>query len=119
MRKDPLTPKYIRVEVRIGLITRKVIRTEVIGQTVETEDSMEIIGLDKAIETIIFKGTLENMEDKIVEENLEMIGVMIIIEAGIGQEKGHLQEIIVIIGIEIPVTVHQGQDLELEQVEIG
>ena len=33
------------------------------------------------------------MEDKIVEENIEMIGVMIIIEVGIGQEKGHLQEL--------------------------
>ena len=51
---------------------------------------MEIIDLDKAIETIIFKGILEDMEDKIVEENIEMIGVMIIIEAGIGQERGHL-----------------------------
>ena len=39
---------------------------------------MEIIGLDKAIETIIFEGTLEDMEDKIVEENIEMIGIMTI-----------------------------------------
>ena len=55
---------------------REVIRTGVIGQTVETEDSMEIIGLDKAIETIIFEGTLEDMEEKIVEENVEMIVVL-------------------------------------------
>ena len=75
---------------------------------------MEIIGLDKAIETIIFEGTLEDMEDKIVEENIEMT----IIEAGIGQEKRHLQEVMVIIGIEVPVTVDQGQDLELVQIEI-
>ena len=118
MGKDPSNPKYIRVEVRIGLITREVIKTEVIGQTVETEDSMKIIGLDKAIETIIFEGKPEDMEDKIVEENIEMIGVMIIIEAGIGQEKGHLQEMMVVIGIEVPVTVDQGQDLELGQIEI-
>ena len=59
------------------------------------------------------------MEDKIVEENIEMIGVMIIIEVGIGQEKGHLQESMVILGIEVPVTVDQGQDLELVQIEIG
>ena len=59
------------------------------------------------------------MEDKIVEENIEMIGVMIIIEVGIGQEKGHLQEIMVILGIEVPVTEDQGQDLELVQIEIG
>ena len=90
MRKDPSNPKYIGVEVRIGLITREVIRTKVIGQTVETEDSMKIIGPDKAIETIIFEGTPEDTEDKTVEENIEMIGVIIIIEAGIGQEKGHL-----------------------------
>ena len=43
---------------------------------------------------------------------------MIIIEAGIGQEKGHLQEVVVIIGIEVPVTVDQGQELELVQIEI-
>ena len=82
MRKDPSNPKYIRVEARIDHTTMEVIRTEVIGQTVETEDSMEIIGLDKAIETIIFEGTPEVMEDKIVEENIEMIYAMIIIEVG-------------------------------------
>ena len=64
-----------------------------VGQTVETEDSMEIIDLDKTIETTIFKGTLEDMEDKIVEENMEIIGAMIITEAGIGQEKGHFKEL--------------------------
>ena len=47
-----------------------------------------------------------------------MIGLMIIIEAGIGQEKGHLQEIMVMIGIEVPVTVDQCQYLELAQIEI-
>ena len=79
---------------------------------------MEIVGLDKIIETI-FKGTPEDMEDKIVEENIEIIGVMIIIEAEIGWEKGHLQEIMVVIGIEVPVTVDQGHDLELVQIETG
>ena len=110
MRKDPSNPKYIKVDARIGLITREVIRTEVIGQIVETEDNMEMIGLDKAIKTIIFKGILEN---------IEMIGVMTMIEAEIGQEKGHLQEVMVIIGIEVPVTVNQGQDPELVQIEKG
>ena len=52
---------------------------------------MEIIDLDKTIETTIFEGTLEDMEDKIVEENIGIIGAMIIIEAGIGQEKEHSQ----------------------------
>ena len=119
MRKDPLNPKYTKIEARVDHIIREVIRIEIISQTVETEGSMEIIDLGKIIETITFKGTLEDMSDKIVEENIEMIGIMIIIEAGIGQEKGHLQEIMVIIGIEVPVTVDQGQDLELVQIEIG
>ena len=48
---------------------------------------MEIIDLDKTIEATIFEGTLENMEDKAVEENIGIIGTMIIIEAGRGQEK--------------------------------
>ena len=79
---------------------------------------MEIIDLDKTIETTIFEGTLEDMEDKIVEENMGIIGAMIITEAGIGQEKGHSQGIMVTIGIEVPVTVDQGLDLELVLIEI-
>ena len=113
--KRPFKPQVYKSRGQNMSITREVIRTEVIGQTVETEDSMEIISLDKAIETIIFEGTLEDKE----KENIEMIGIMIIIEAGIGQEKGHLQEIMVIIGIGVPVTVGQSQDLELAQIEIG
>ena len=63
MRKDPSNPKYIKAEVptprvRIGPIIKEVIRIEVVGQTVETEDSMEIIDLDKTIETTIFERTL-------------------------------------------------------------
>ena len=117
--KRPFKPRYIRVEVRTGPITREVIRIEVVDQTVETEDSMETIGLDKIIGTAIIKGTLENMEDKIIEENIGIIGAMNIIEARIGQEKGHSQGIMATIGIEVPVTVGQGQDLELVLTEIG
>ena len=80
---------------------------------------MEIIDLDKTIETTMFKGTLEDMEDKIAEENIGIIGIMIILEAGIDQEKGHSQGIMVTIGIEVPVTVDQGQDPELVLIEIG
>ena len=78
-----------------------------IGQTVETEDSMEIIVLNssKTIETTISERTLEDMEDKILEENTGIIGVMIIIEVGIDWEKGHSQGIMVIIGIEVQVIV--------------
>ena len=82
MRRDPSNPKYIKAEVRIGPIIKEVIRIEVVGQTVETDNSMGIIDLDKTIETTIFEGTLEDMEDKIVEEDIGIIGAMVIIEAG-------------------------------------
>ena len=38
---------------------------------------------------IIFEGTLGDLEDKIIEENAEIIGALNITEAEIGQEKGH------------------------------
>ena len=80
---------------------------------------METIDLDKTIETIIFEGTLEDMEDKIIEENTETIGAMNITKAEIGQEKGHSQGIMVTIRIEVPVTVDEDQDLELVLTGIG
>ena len=43
------------------------------------------------------------MEDKIVEKAIEIIGVMVTIEVGTEQEKGHFQGIIAIIGIEVQV----------------
>ena len=87
MRKDPSNPKYTKEEVptprfRIGPIIKEVIRIEVVGLTVETEDSMEIINLDKTIETTILEGTLEDIEDKVAEEHIGIIGTMITIEAG-------------------------------------
>ena len=75
---------------------------------------MEIIDLDKTIETTTFEGTLEDMEDRIIEQNIETIGAMNTTEAEIDQEKGHFQGI----GIEVPVIVNQGQDLELVLTEI-
>ena len=116
MRKGPLNPKYIRVEVRIDLITREVIRT---GQTVGTGDNIQAAGPDKTIETVIFKEKLEGMQDKIIGEDIEMIDIMITIEAGTDQKKGHSQEIIVVVEIEVQVTVDQDQDLELVQIETG
>ena len=116
MRKGPLNPKYIRVGVGIGLIIREVIRT---GQIAGTGDSIQVVGPDRTIETAIFEGTLEGMVDKILEEVIELIDIMITIEAGKDQEKGHLQEIIVVAEIDVQVTVDQDQDLELVQIEIG
>ena len=60
----------------------------------------------------------EGMEDKIIEEDIEMIDIMIKIEAGIDQEKGHSQEIIIAVEIEVQVIVDLGQDPELVQIEI-
>ena len=80
---------------------------------------MEITDLDRTIETTIFEETLEDMEGKVVKENIGIIDVMIITEAGIGQEKGHSQGIMATIGIEVPVIADQGQDLELVLIEIG
>ena len=116
MRRGPLNPKYIKVEVRIGLITRKAFRT---GQIVGIGDSTQIVGLGKTIETVVFEECLEAMEDKIIEEDIEMIDTMITIQEGTGQEKGHLQGIIVVAEIEVQVTVDLGQAPELVQKEIG
>ena len=81
---------------------------------------MEIIDTDssKTIETTIFERTLEDMEDKIVEENTEITVMTIIIEVGIDQGRGHSEETMAIIGIEVQVLVDQDQDLELALIEI-
>ena len=42
------------------------------------------------------------MVDRIIEEVIEMIDIMITTEVGVDQEKGHLQEIIVVAEIEVP-----------------
>ena len=67
----------------------------------------EVINPDfiKITEGTIFEKTLRHMEDKIVEENMEMIGMLVTKEVGTDQEKGHFQEIIAIIGIEVQVIV--------------
>ena len=57
------------------------------------------------------------MEDKTVEENTEIIGVMVTIEVGIDQEKDHSQGIMAIIGIDVQVIVDQDWDLELVPIE--
>ena len=80
---------------------------------------MEITDTDssKTIETTISERTLGDMEDKIVEENTGITGVMIIIEVGIDQEIGHSPGITVIIGIEVQAIVDQDLNLELVLIE--
>ena len=80
---------------------------------------MEIIDPDfsKTTEGTIFKKTLGDKEDKTVDENTVIIGMMVTIGVGIGQEKDCSQEIMAIIGIEVQVIVGQDQDLELVLIE--
>ena len=104
------------MEVRIDFIIREVITT---GQIVETGDSIQTVAPDRTVETAILEETLEGMSYKIIEEVIEMMDIMITIEAGIAQEKGHLQDIIAVAEIEAQVTVDQDQDLELVQIRIG
>ena len=80
---------------------------------------MEIIDPDfsKTTAGTISKKTLEDIEDKTVEEITEIIGVIVKIEAGIDQEKDYSQEIMAIIGIEVQVIADQVQGLELALIE--
>ena len=80
---------------------------------------MEVIDPDfsKTTEGTIFKKMLGHMEDKTVEENTQIIGMMATIEVGIDQEKDHSQKIMAIIGIEVQVIADQDQDLELVLIE--
>ena len=51
---------------------------------------------------------LEDIVDKIIEETMEMKGIMTIIETEIGQEKEHLQEIYTLVS-----KIHENADLVL------
>ena len=66
-KKNPSNPSYIRVEVRIGLIIREVIRTD---QIVGSGDNIQAVGPDKTIETVIFEETLQGMEEEIIGEDI-------------------------------------------------
>ena len=80
---------------------------------------MEVIDPDfsKTTEGTISKKMLGDMEDKTVEEITEIIGVMVAIEVGIGQDKDCSQEIMAVIGIEVQVIVDQDQGLELVLIQ--
>ena len=61
----------------------------------------------QTIEIVIRKETSADMEDKIVEADIEMIDIMITVEAETGQE------IIIVAEMEVQVTVDPGQVPEL------
>ena len=65
-----------------------------------------------------FRKALGDIEDKVVEESIEMIDIMITTEVGICQEKGDSQEIIAVAEIEAQAVVVQDQDLEPVPIEI-
>ena len=71
----------------------------------------------KITEGTTFKKALGDVEDKLIEGNIEMIGMMITTEVGIGQEKDHSQEIIAVAEIEVQAIV--GWEEDLEPVPIG
>ena len=79
--KRPLNPKYTRVEVSTGLMIREAIRAD---QVVEIGDNLWTIAPDRITEVTILEGTLEDIVDKIIEETMEMRGIMTIIETEIG-----------------------------------
>ena len=102
--------KYTKAGVRTGLMVREVIRT---GQVVEIGDNLQILDPDRITEVTILEGTLEGIVDRIIEETIEIKDIMTTIETGIGQEKGHVQEIVLVPEIEVQVIVDQDQSLEL------
>ena len=61
------------------------------------------------------------MVDKTAEGNIEIIviDVMVTIEIGIDQEKGHSQGFITVIELEIQAVVYLGQDPEPVLIGIG
>ena len=73
--------------------------------------------MSKVIGEIIIGKIQEIMEDKAVEESIEVIIIEVItmVEVGIGLEKGHFPETMTIIEIEVQAIVDQGLDLELVQ----
>ena len=118
MKRDHLSLKYIKAEEedKTEVLVKETIRIETgqtIDQVVEIEVSSEI-GLDsnRTTEGAIFKIMLGDMGDKTVEGNIEMIviDVMVTMEVGIDLEKGHSQEFVVVIELEVQAVVGLGQD---------
>ena len=128
-RQGNSNPKYIKtqVEVTIEDTTREIIRIgigQIIDQIVEIEDNLGKTEVDtdfsKVIGEIILGKIQVIMEDKTVEESIEVtvIEVIVMIKVGIGLEKGHSPQIMTVIELGVQVIVVQGQDLELVQTGI-
>ena len=93
-----------------------------IGQVVEIEDSLETgLGLSRITEEVISEAILGDMVDRIAEGTIEVmtIDIMITIEVGIGQDRGHSQGITVAIELAVQVEVDLGQHPEPLLIETG
>ena len=81
-----------------------------------TEDSLGKREVDpdssRVIEGTIFEIIPDDTTDKTVKGNIEMIiiGVVAIIEVGIGPERDHSPETIGVVELEVQAIVDQGQD---------
>ena len=98
-----------------NLLQKRIETVQIIGQVVEIEDNSEIDqDLSRTTGRTIFRIMPGVIEDKTVEENIEMIviDVMITLEAGIDQEIGWSQEFIAVIELEVQAVVGLAQDLE-------
>ena len=114
MKEGLSNHKYTKAEVRIDLMVREVITTDLI---VEIGDNSQIIAQDRITEVTILEEILEGIVDSIVEETTELKDIIITIEIGIDQEKEHSKEIKVAAEIEAQAIVDQDQGLE--QIQIG
>ena len=110
--KKHLKCKYIMVEEKdeIGILVKETIRIETgqtIGQVVEIEDSSETgPDLSRITEEAIFKVPLGDMVDKTGrQEYRDNSNMMVTIEVGIDQGKGHSQGFTVVIELEVKVVV--------------
>ena len=119
MRKDPLNPQKYKSRGQNRSYNQRSYQNRSSRSDSRNRGQYGNNRPRKTIEITISEETLEDMEDKIIEENIGIIGAMNTTVAGIDQEKGHSQGIMVTIQIEFPVTVDQGQDLKLVLTEIG
>ena len=77
--------------------------------------------MSKVIEEVISEIIPEDTVDKIADENIEIMimEIMVIAEAGIGLERDHFQEIMVVTELEVQAIVDQGQDPEPVPIGTG
>ena len=111
------------VEVKVGALTKEIVRIgigQTIDQTVGIEDSSGETEVDTDLSKVIGEIISVVTADKMSEESIEIIVIEMIVmtEVGIGPEKDHFQEIMVVTELGVQAIVDQGQDPELVQTGI-